>query len=119
MSKEKHTILGQVVRCEGGKLERVAQVESIMIHDLWHIAVFIDELGAKVRAYNNAETEEDVQMALANLLEKVSQIAECSTRQRDNILETWILAHDLKKHIMNAQIDWEEEVFNEEFGTTI
>lgn len=56
---------------KGGTGERTLAVSAIQIHDLWHVAMRLQDAGDKEGS--------------------------------EQVLEVWLLAHDLKKHILEME----------------
>lgn len=64
----------QITLNKGGTAEKVVDIESVQIADLWHIADWLD---------GEATTHKRPELA----------------KQADMIRDVWALAHDLKRHI--------------------
>lgn len=73
--------MAKVTLSKGGKAEREAEVDEIEIPDLWHTAMRLKELG-------NSESD--------------LRLSENFTKASEDILKTWHLAHDLKRHIQET-----------------
>lgn len=72
----------EVVLCKGGTAEHTITADRIEVPDLWHIAEWID---------NESERPGRPQTIAANL-----------KKQAEAIRETWSLAHDLKRHVIES-----------------
>ena len=84
-----------VTLAKGGTAERVVKVEEIQIPDLWHLAMFIqdheDEIYERV-GHNH--------LVLDNLL---AGKPAGRPKWSEAILETWHLAHDLRRTILESK----------------
>ena len=70
----------QVTINKGGTAEKVVEAETLQIHDLWHIAEWLDM---------EAEKQSRTKTARGSL-----------KQEAEHIREVWSLAHDLKRHII-------------------
>ena len=86
----------------GYPLEQTVEPGSIQVPDLWHLACWLKDLPESIAVIREHATTQDRDQikALDRAIGKLSQLTN-GERAGDRVLETWHLAHSLKRYIMD------------------
>ncbi len=95
-------------RSKGGTAEREEIISQIQVPDLWHLAMWLKGLSEHVDTiveYATTQDREHIE-ALDKSIQYLARLKDGES-QSDLALETWHLAHDMRKHLQSNRCNTE------------